>query len=292
MRKQFVSTISEIIAQDERLVLLLGDIGVYGFKELFSNFPDRVYNIGILEQSTISLGAGLSTQGLIPVIHTIAPFIVERAYEQIKNDFCYQSQGGNFVSVGASYDYPSSGPTHHCPGDMGVLNMLPGMQTLIPGTANEFDSLFKQCYDNGSPTYYRLSSDHNQDDNEVELHKAKIVKQGSKGTIVAFGPVLDMALEAAKDMDVTVLYYTTVKPFDYNTMSDNYSEKIYVIEPFYTGTTYKDIIKSCRGKPVIIEGIGVPNKFLHHYGTKKEHDRALGFETLNIKNKIDNFLNQ
>ena len=73
MRKQFVSTISEIVERDERLVLLLGDIGVFGFRELFSAFPERVRNIGILEQSTISLGAGLSMEGLIPVIHTIAP---------------------------------------------------------------------------------------------------------------------------------------------------------------------------------------------------------------------------
>ena len=273
-------------------MLLLGDIGGFGFRELFSAFPERVRNIGILEQSTISLGAGLSMEGLIPVIHTIAPFIVERAYEQIKNDFCYQEQQGNLVSVGASYDYPSSGPTHHCPGDIGTLNMLPGMQTIIPGTAAEFDSLFKQCYANNSPTYYRLSSDSHQENRKVQFGRAKLIKKGSKATVLTFGPTLDLALESTKGLDVTILYYTTAKPFDYALLRENYNEKIYAIEPFYTGTIYKEIIKSFQGKPVVIDGIGVPNEFLHNYGTKSEHDNVLGFEPLNIKNKISTFINQ
>ena len=291
MRKKFVSTISDVIHQDESLVLLLGDIGVYGFRDLFTKFPDRVYNIGILEQSTISLAAGLSSRSLIPVVHTIAPFIVERAYEQIKNDFCYQSQGGNFVSVGASYDYPSSGPTHHCPADVGVLNTIPDMQTIIAGSANEFDSLFKECYDNSSPTYYRLSADSNEEDYPVKFGKANVIKQGSKGTVLAFGPTLSLVLEATKEMDVTVLYYTTIKPFDYNCLRANYNQKIYVVEPFYTGTVYKEIVEACHGRAIQINGTGVPNEFLHNYGTKKEHDIAIGFETSSLKNKINKFLN-
>ena len=90
MRKQFVQTVEGLLAEDERLVLLLGDIGVFGFRNSLRELPQRVYNIGILEQSTVSLSAGLSMTGLIPIVHTIAPFIVERCVEQLKDDFCYQ----------------------------------------------------------------------------------------------------------------------------------------------------------------------------------------------------------
>ena len=58
MRRQFVKTVSKIIQNDDRVVLLLGDIGVYGFKDILTNYPQRAYNIGILEQSTISRSAG------------------------------------------------------------------------------------------------------------------------------------------------------------------------------------------------------------------------------------------
>ena len=65
MRGQFVETVSKLIQNDERVVLLLGDIGVYGFRDMLSNYPQRAYNIGVLEQSTISLSAGLSLANLI-----------------------------------------------------------------------------------------------------------------------------------------------------------------------------------------------------------------------------------
>ena len=63
MRKQLVKTVEDTLKNDSSLVLLLGDIGVYGFKDSFSSFPDRVYNIGILEDATVSLAAGLAKTG-------------------------------------------------------------------------------------------------------------------------------------------------------------------------------------------------------------------------------------
>ena len=105
MRSTFASILEKIIDKDYRVVNVLGDIGVFSFRKSMEKFPDRVINIGILEQSMIGIAAGLSKQGLIPFVHTIAPFMVERALEQLKIDFGYQELGGNFVSVGASSDY-------------------------------------------------------------------------------------------------------------------------------------------------------------------------------------------
>ena len=99
MRKQFARTTHEILNINEQAIVLLGDIGVFGFMEAMRDHPDRVLNIGILEQSTISLAAGLSIEGMIPIVHTIAPFMVERALEQIKIDFGYQRLRGNLLSL-------------------------------------------------------------------------------------------------------------------------------------------------------------------------------------------------
>ena len=101
MRKQFVTSVTRLLERDERVCLLLGDIGVFGFHDAFVRFPDRVYNVGILEQAMVSMAAGLASTGLIPIIHTIAPFLAERSLEQIKLDFGYQMLGGVFVTVGA-----------------------------------------------------------------------------------------------------------------------------------------------------------------------------------------------
>jgi transketolase len=60
----------------------------------------------------------------IPFVHTIAPFVVNRAYEQIKIDLCYQNLNVNLVTVGGSIDYAALGSTHHCPEDIGILTKL------------------------------------------------------------------------------------------------------------------------------------------------------------------------
>ena len=79
-----MKTVTEILEKDSRVILLLGDIGVYGFREAFEKFPTRVYNIGILEQASVGLAAGLALEDMIPVFHTIAPFMVERALNNLR----------------------------------------------------------------------------------------------------------------------------------------------------------------------------------------------------------------
>ena len=292
MRKQFVKTLEERLSADPSLVLLLGDIGVFGFKNAFQNFPDRVLNIGILEQATVGLAAGLAKTQLIPVVHTIAPFLVERSFEQLKIDFGYQRLGGNFVSVGASYDYASLGCTHHCPGDVAVLQTIPGMEIVVPGTAAEFDTLFKHSYANGNPTYFRLSERENAQGRNVTFGKAEVIQQGTQATVVAVGPALQAVVTAASGLDVTVLYYTTLAPFDAKTFRENLaaSGQVLLVEPFYTGTLTHHICASAAPRPVCVTSVGVPHAFLTHYGTANEHDKAIGLTPENIRTKIQALL--
>lgn len=293
MRGQFVKTVEPLLEKDKRVVLLLGDIGVFGFRKAFEQYPDRVYNIGILEQSTISLAAGLAMEGLIPIVHTIAPFLLERSLEQLKVDFCYQKLGGNFVSVGASYDYAALGCTHHCPGDVGILKNLPGMEIILPGTAGEFDLLFRQACFNGHPTYFRLSEKENSEGHDVKLGKAIVVRKGKLATIVAVGPLLKPVLEAAKSLDVTILYYTSVAPFDGDALRKNaVSSKILLCEPYYQGTLSGDIMNALRPRPVFIDCLGVPRNFLTNYGRREEHDEYIGLTADNIGKCIQRLIHE
>lgn len=287
MRKQFVKTVENLLEQDQKTTLLLGDIGVYGFREAFQKFPDRVYNIGILEQSTIGLAAGLSMTGLIPIVHTIAPFLVERCFEQLKLDFGYQKLGGNFVSVGGSYDYAALGATHHCPADVGILKNIPGMEIVLPGTSQEFDSLLRQTYDNDHPTYFRLSERVNSQSHRAVFGKAHIIKQGKSATVIAVGPILDRVLAAASDFDVTILYYTTLSPFDRETLRNNCpSGKVLLCEPYYRGALAQEIIEALAPESVRLFFSGMPREFLTNYGTSEQHDECLGLTAENIKIQI------
>lgn len=292
MRRQFIKTLEDILGKDERLVLLLGDIGVFGFRNSLKKFPNRVYNIGILEQSTLGLAAGLSMQGLIPVVHTIAPFIVERALEQIKNDFGFQRLRGNLVSVGGSYDYAALGCTHHCPGDIGILMNVPEIQIVVPGSAYEFDDLFRQAYANGKLTYFRLSERSNQNKIPVKFGKAKLIKRGKSATVIAIGPMLERVLNITKDFDVTVIYLTTIRPLDTSSLKRNIcGNKVIICEPYYGGSIIDQIISVVK-RPLRFDIISVPRKFIDKYGTTEDHDERFGFTEKKMFNRIKKFINE
>lgn len=287
MRKQFVKTVEQILSENNHTVLLLGDIGVFGFRNSFEKYPTRVYNIGILEQSMIGLAAGMSNSKLIPICHTIAPFIVERALEQLKVDFGYQNLNGNFVSVGASYDYSSLGSTHHCPGDVMILSSIPNMEIVVPGTSKEFDSLFKQSYNNGLPTYFRLSEYENETSYEIKFGKGNVIKNsGNDATIICIGNILETVLKATIDMNVTILYYTTINPFDDELLKSHFNENIIICEPFYEGSINYKVTKALEGYKYKLKNIGVPHVFLSNYGKKIQHDENLNLDIEGIKNQI------
>lgn len=283
MRKQLVKTVTEVLERDPRVVLFLGDIGVYGFQDAFKRFPDRVYNIGILEQASVSVAAGLAIEGLIPVFHTIAPFLVERALEQLKVDFGYQGLGGNFISVGASYDYSTLGCTHHCPGDVQALKTIPGMQIVVPGHPEEFDASFRDLYDNGKPTYFRLSEKFNR---EAHPCHEVLIQAGQKGTVVAIGPMLDRTIDACSGLDVAVTYHSRVDPFRAFYLQYRASRKMVIVEPFYEGTMSYDVQRELNGYTAEITSIGVPRRFVTSYGTPEELDEECQLTTEHIRRRI------
>ncbi|HEY3331660.1 MAG TPA: transketolase C-terminal domain-containing protein [Capsulimonadaceae bacterium] len=288
MRQQFVTTVASIMQRDDRVTLLLGDIGVFGFRHVFRDHPTRTYNIGILEQSTVSLASGLAMTGLIPIVHTIAPFLVERSYEQLKVDFGYQKLGGNFVSVGASYDYTGLGCTHHCPGDVNILKHIPNMSIVLPGSATEFDCLFSQAYDQSGPVYYRLSEDSNTFDVDVSFGRANVLKRGDDAVIIAVGSILSPVMEATQGMNVTVLYYSTVAPFDCETLAEVFlgGKKIVVCEPYYQGALTWDITQALPNEALTIHHIGVPREFISHYGQREQSHNALGLDAAGIRQRL------
>ena len=290
MREMFVKTTNEIVDNDKRVALILGGISVASFSEPIEKYPERCFDAGISEQADLSIAAGMAISGMIPIFHTIAPFMAERAYEQLKIDFGYQKLGGNFISNGSSIDYSSFGATHQCPAEISVLSQIPNMQILVPGTPDEFRSLYLSTYDNGCPTYIRLSRDVNSESYDVKLGEANVIKKGKSLTIIAVGPMLKMVLEAAEDFDVTVLYYTSIHPFDSKTLIENTdSGKVLVCEPYYEGALDYDITKALK-REVLIDHCGMPHEFCKHYGTTKENYAEMGLTVENIKKKINSLL--
>jgi transketolase len=284
MRKAFAQSVTKELNENELCALFLGDIGVHAFRESFEKFPQRVFNIGILEQSMVSLAAGMALEGFMPTIHTIAPFVVERAFEQIKVDFGYQKLRGNLITVGSSVDYAGLGCTHHCPGDVAILLNIPEVQIIVPGHGEEFSSLYKQTSRNTSFTYSRLSELSNSIAQQITFGKGVLIKEGSEATILCVGPTLDMTIEACRDLDVSILYFTTIFPFDFEIIrSVCTNRKILLVEPFYQHTLTPLIIENLGMLGIQILSVGVPRTFLRNYGSVAEHYESFGLTSTNIR---------
>ena len=293
MRDRMGEVVSDLIETDHSTALILADIGKDRFWDALKNYPDRVINVGIMEQTAVSLAAGFALEGFHPIVHSIAPFVVERPFEQIKDDFCYQGLGGTLISIGASYDYGTDGMTHHGSADVPILKTLPRMQICVPGTADEFEILLRQTYSNGAPTYIRTSVQQNNSSRIVSFGKLHLEREGRDGVVVAVGPMLDRTLAAVEDIDLTVLYATTVVPFDEETLrhaAAKASTNVILVEPYYEGGLVHDIARALQAIPARIESIGVPHRVLERYGPPERLDREVGLTVDGIRTRITSFL--
>src|SRR5262245_9221718 len=157
MRTVFTDTVTSALDLDPRLVVVTADISATAFDEARARHPDRVINLGIREQAMIGVAGGLALTGMRPVVHTFTPFIVERPFEQIKLDLGHQDVGAVLVSVGGSYDDPVWGRTHQGPGDVALLDTLPGWTIHVPGHPDEVEPLLRDALAGEGRVYVRLS---------------------------------------------------------------------------------------------------------------------------------------
>ncbi len=297
IREVFADLVTKIGKKDKNLVVMVADISHGILKKFRENFPDRYYNIGICEPSMVNLAAGLSKVGLNPVIHTIAPFLVERSYEQIKLDFGYQKLPVNIVSVGGAFDYTKLGCSHHCYTDVSLLSHFKDANIILPASENEFRKLFMRTYKMKKINYFRIPE--NKHEVNIDTKKiifGKIVKilNGRDVTLVASGTMLKEAKLAAEyckkiGIDVELLYAHTLKPFDKKSIykSVKKTKKIVTVEDLSAHDgLYSLCIKSIYNLNNISAKQLAIKDFIHSYGSFNELCKKSGLNHSNIIKQI------
>ena len=295
LRKTFANTMLEIAENDDSLVVIVGDISHGIFKPFRDKFPRRYYNIGISEPGMVNVAAGLSAKGLTPVVHTIAPFLIERSYEQIKLDFAYQELGVNLVSVGGAFDYSKLGCSHHCYADYSLIAQFEKSNIFFPGSDLEFELLFRSTYNNGEINYFRLTEfPHGIDfePSKISVGKGIKVKEGSDLTIVTTGSALKRVIEAEKLLSelghsIEILYSHTLKPFDKKLIEESVEKTKRVItfeEISRQDGLFNLVNSSISGRfTYSIEQLAI-KEFVRPYGTFDELCDASGLSTKDLVN--------
>jgi transketolase len=279
MRAQFRTTVTELAAQDERIIVVLGDVSVYMFKDFWDRYPNRFYNMGICENTLISVSAGLSSQGYHPFVHTICPFLTERSVEQIKLDMCYNNFAGNIVTCGATFDYAWDGATHHAYTELAILRMLPTMEVLHLGSKREVDALIRTQYNNSRPTYFRLSDHPHAIETNLEFGKGTLLKnEGAPVTVMTAGPILGNVMEACRDLPVNLVYFHTLKPIDKALIEQFRDTEILVVHDAY------GLHEAIAEVPALrMHYHGLPDEFCGWYGTVHDIRKRIGLDPAGIR---------
>jgi transketolase len=288
MRERFVAVTSRLLDEDPRLAVVLAVISGDSFADAGRRHPDRVIDLGIREQLLVSAAGGLALAGLRPVAHTFASFLVERPFEQVKLDLNHLDVGAVLVSAGASYDISAGGRTHQSPGDIALLDTLPGWTVHVPGHPDEAEALLREAYRADGRVYVRLSTE----TNEQPLPTAPtVLKHGGRGTVVAVGPLADPALAATSDLDVTVLYTARVRPFPAKLLRETLAApQVVLVEPYLAGTSVPAVASTLSDLPHRVLGLGVAREELRRYGTPSDHQAAHGLDAKGLRSSITAFL--
>jgi len=212
MRKKFGELAKVEVAINPNSYVLLGDISVGMFLDKDDNLPDRVFNMGIAEQAMVGFAAGLSTAGGNVIVHTIAAFLIERAFEQIKLCCSYNNAKLILISANGPYDYDKLGPTHHCPSDVSVLATLPNFNIRVPATVEDVEECFAEAIAGDRSTYIRLTSRAAKVDRYTQINNKWKQVDGCSGTtaVVCIGESLTYHLQENKGSQTSV--YWTIDP--------------------------------------------------------------------------------
>ncbi len=282
MRKTFPNVTENLMKKNKKIFCLLGDIGVFSFRNIFKDYKNRILNMSTMEQSMIGFAAGLSKIGFVPIIHTITPFLVLRSLEQIKIDFVYNKLNCNIVSVGASNDYTKLGTTHHCFEDINILSSYEDINLFIPSNEEEFKYLFEKNYNNNLINYFRLSE---KKINYYIKNNGFLKKHKKKSLLIIVGNSFDYQDVNTDKFDV---YYVNNISKKMRFEFLNKYKKILIIEPYFGNVLERRIKKKIKEK-IYISTVSYEETIIHKYGNKIEQDKYLKFDKKNILKKIDEF---
>ena len=219
MRTAFIEQLVEEARSNDRIFLIVGDLGFNVVERFRDSYPDRFLNIGIDEQNMIGVAAGLSMQGYNVFVYSIGNFPTLRCMEQIRYDVAYHNADVKIVSVGAGYAYGSLGASHHATEELGMMRTIPSMVVCSPSDPSEAKAITKTASEYRGPMYIRLGkagekqiypSYDSLQVGDIHVYKESI----ARNAIFVTGSILDYAVKFINENNVDTAIYSVpfVKP--------------------------------------------------------------------------------
>jgi transketolase len=223
VKRAFVKTLEELSQKENDLLVLTADLGFKLFDNFKAGSTSRFYNVGVAEANMIGIAAGLSLCGKNVYCYSIIPFLVMRAFEQIRIDIAYHNLNVKLVGVGGGFTYGLEGFTHFGLEDLALMSSLPNMTVVIPADPLEAKAIAEISLEYDGPMYIRLGHTggpviHDKAP-DLKIGRAMILREGRGVAILATGDmvytgmqVVDMLSE--KGINTTMVNIHTLKPLD------------------------------------------------------------------------------
>src|SRR5438445_7772323 len=301
MRNAFFRALYALAERDERVFLIVGDLG-FGVVEPFAErFPGQFLNAGVAEQNMTGIAAGLALTGKIVFTYSIANFPILRCLEQVRNDVCYHHANVNVVAVGGGFAYGSLGATHHATEDLAIMRALPEMSVVAPGDPDEAAAATEAVAAHDGPCYLRLGRAGEQKVHNRPIHfqlgKAIQVRQGSDVTLISTGGMLQTAIETAdllshRGLQARVLSMHTLKPFDVNVVlaAARETSAIFTLEEHSIigglGSAVAEILAESAEHEVAFKRFALPPAFACKSGTQEYLRAQSGLDVESLTNAI------
>ena len=307
LRDAYGTTLVELGDGDPDLVVLDADLSGSTRTALFGKkYPQRFFNVGVMEPTMMTIAAGLSLGGRTVFASTFAVFAAGQAYNAVRQSVGYNRANVKIVATHGGLLVGGDGGTHQIVEDIGLMRGLPGMTVVVPADAPTTRAAVRAIAGRPGPAYVRLTRENlpTVTDGSFRLGVAAELRSGSDLTIVAVGALVARALDVAEELgkvgvSVRVLDLASIKPFDESALLKAARETgaLLVLEEHTVLTGVGALVASTTSEryPVPVRRIGVADVFgesgepwalLDRYGMSTERIRDEAWELLRARGKV------
>ena len=297
----FAQTVTRIMGEDDSVVgISAAMLEGTGLANVKSEFPDRVFDVGIAEQHAVSMAAGMASAGLNPFVSIYSTFL-QRAFDQVVHDVCLQNLPVTLIADRAGI-VGEDGKTHHGAFDITYLRCLPNAVVAAPMDENELQHLIYTAYKYQGPFAIRIArgagtgAPLDAELRELPLGKGTVVREGHDVVIFALGKPVGAALEAAEMLDqygiaCGVVNPIFVKPLDVDLLLDaaRSAHRVVTVEENVLaggfGSEVLEELAEAGMDNVSVHRIGMPDSFIEH-GTAVDQRHRLRLDAEGIAEEV------
>ncbi|MCG8397799.1 1-deoxy-D-xylulose-5-phosphate synthase [Bacillus atrophaeus] len=274
-------TVQELARNDERIVAITPAMPVGSKLEGFAKeFPERMFDVGIAEQHAATMAAAMALQGMKPFLAIYSTFL-QRAYDQVVHDICRQN-ANVFIGIDRAGLVGADGETHQGVFDIAFMRHIPNMVLMMPKDENEGRHMVQTAisYDNGPiamrfPRGNGLGVKMDEKLQTIPIGSWEVLRPGTDAVILTFGTTIEMALEAAEELQkegrsVRVVNARFIKPIDKKMMKNILEEGLPILtveEAVLEGGFGSSILEFAQEQGMYhtpIDRMGIPDRFIEH----------------------------